>query len=112
MDTALSATLLTIASLYLVGWWRTFEKAGRPGWTSAIPIYNFQVALEIAGHPAWWVILLFLPPINIFVALVWWMDFAGMFGRRTPFALGLAFPPTHLFFMLYLGLSDIEYEGQ
>ena len=65
--------------------------------------------LDIAGRPGWWVILLLT--LNPLVALTMWIDFADVFGRKTPFAIGLWFPLTNHFFMLYLGLSDIEFEG-
>ena len=111
METKLLIGWWVIAFTYLIGWWRTFEKTGRRGWACVIPLYNLHVALDIAGRPGWWLGLLFLPPINFFTALVLWIDFAAVFGRHTLFALGLWFPPTHLLFMLYLGVSDIEYEG-
>jgi hypothetical protein len=37
--------------------WKVFEKAGKPGWASIIPIYNVIVMLEIVGKPIWWLIM-------------------------------------------------------
>ncbi len=41
----------TILVLYVIGLWKTFEKAGKPGWTALIPIYNWIILLEIIGKP-------------------------------------------------------------
>ena len=111
METGLFIGWMVLAFVYLFGWWRAFEKAGRPGWTCIVPVYNILVVLSIAGRPAWWIALLLLPPVNIAVALVMWIDFAAVYGRGLWFALGLWFPPTNPLLMLYLGASDIEYEG-
>ena len=47
--------------LVLVGTWKTFEKAGQPGWGAIIPIYNVYLMCLIAGKPGWWTILFFIP---------------------------------------------------
>jgi hypothetical protein len=39
--------LLLIASM-----WKVFSKAGQPGWTAIIPIYNWIVWCKIVGRPA------------------------------------------------------------
>ena len=38
----------------IVAWWKTFTKAGRPGWAAIIPVYNYWVLFEISGKPGWW----------------------------------------------------------
>ncbi|MEJ5253840.1 MAG: hypothetical protein WHS89_00675 [Acidimicrobiales bacterium] len=32
---------LAVIVLWLAGMWKTFAKAGQPGWAAIIPIYNF-----------------------------------------------------------------------
>lgn len=111
MEMKLFLMWLAVALVMLIGWWRTFEKAAAPGWVCLVPIYNLQVLLAMAGYPGWYVVLLVLPPVNIFFALVMWIDFARYFGKGTLYAVGLWFPLTHPVFMLALGLGDAEYEG-
>jgi hypothetical protein len=53
--------LLSIVTM--VGMWKAFAKAGKPGWAAIVPIYNNIVQLEIAGRPAWWVLLTMFVPI-------------------------------------------------
>ena len=54
-----------IIGVVIAGVWKTFTKAGKPGWASLIPIYNVYVLLQIVGRPGWWLIPLMLPFINI-----------------------------------------------
>ncbi len=37
--------------IQIVGMWKTFTKAGRPGWAAIVPFYNYWVLAEIAGRP-------------------------------------------------------------
>ncbi|HMX58702.1 MAG TPA: signal peptidase I, partial [Leptospiraceae bacterium] len=46
---------LVIAVIYIVGLYKTFEKAGQPGWAAIIPLYNMIVLLKVAGKPMWWI---------------------------------------------------------
>ena len=38
-----------ISIITIVGEWKTFTKAGKPGWAAIIPIYNMWVLYEIGG---------------------------------------------------------------
>ena len=89
--------------------WRVFTKAGKPGWASLIPIYNMVVMLEIVGRPIWWILLMFIPFVNIIVGFILMMDMAKSFGKGAGFGLGLFF----LGFIFYplLGFGDAQYEG-
>lgn len=42
---------LAIAVFLLVSMWKLFTKAGKEGWKSLIPIYNFYTLIGIAGLP-------------------------------------------------------------
>ncbi|MCB0880111.1 MAG: signal peptidase I [Thermoleophilia bacterium] len=104
-------TLIYIALIVVViaGWWKTFEKAGQPGWGAIIPIYNAYLLLKIAGRPGWWLILLLIPFVNLIVAIIVSIDVATSFGKGTGFGLGLAL----LGFIFYpmLGFGDAQYSG-
>ncbi len=58
---------LAIVVLMVAGIWATFVKAGEPGWAAIVPIYNTVVMLKIVDKPLWWIILLFIPFVNIIV---------------------------------------------
>lgn len=95
--------------LIVVGMWKVFEKAGQPGWAALIPFYNAYVMLQIVGRPGWWLILYFVPLINIVVAIVVCIELAQSFGKGIGFALGLIF--LGFIFVLILGFGSAKYIG-
>lgn len=42
-----------------------FKKAGVPAWKAWVPIYNSWIMLELGDQPGWWVLLSFIPFVNI-----------------------------------------------
>lgn len=46
-------TLLFYLIPLLIIMWKLYVKAGKPGWTAIIPVYNDVVMAEIAGMPVW-----------------------------------------------------------
>jgi len=105
-----SFVVFIVAVLAIVAMWKIFTKAGKPGWASIIPIYNTIVLLEIAGRPVWWVLLLFIPLVNIVVLVLVMLDLAKSFGKGTGFAIGLILFST--IFFLILGFDSSTYKGQ
>lgn len=101
--------LLLVFAIALDGLWKTYVKAGEPGWAAIVPVYNAYVMLKIAGRPAWWLLLLLVPVVNLAVAVLVGLDVAKSFGKGAGFGLGLAFLG-FVFFPL-LGYGDAEYRG-
>lgn len=100
---------LLIALVVLAGIWKTFEKAGKPGWAAIIPIYNIIVMLEIAGKPLWWIILFLVPCVNIIVSLLVFIALAKSFGKSEVFGIGLWL--LGFIFFPILGFGDAKYIG-
>ena len=104
---------LVITVLGIIGLWRIFEKAGKPGWAAIIPVYSLIVFLQIVGKPIWWVIWLFIPCLNVIFILIGWVWLSNLlaksFGQGVGFTLGLMF----LSFVFYplLGFGDYAYVG-
>jgi len=82
---------LAIVIIVIAGTWKAFVKAGKPGWGCLIPIYNVILMLQIAGRPGWWVLLFFVPIVNVVIAIIMCLDVAKNFGKGIGFALGLIF---------------------
>ncbi len=80
---------LAFIALYVVAFWKLFEKAGEPGWGAIVPIYNLYLYCKIAGRSEWWLILFFIPPVNIVIGLIVAMDLAKAFGKSSGFGIGL-----------------------
>ena len=100
---------LAIVVLMIVGVWKTFVKAGRPGWASLIPFYNLYVACEIARLPIFWFILAIIPIVNIVGWIMICLKIAENFGKSGGYGVGLAL----LGFVFFpgLGFSDAHYHG-
>ena len=99
--------------IFIVSYWKMFEKAGKPGWASIVPIYNLIVLFQIAKAPVWLLILLLIPILNFFavipIGIYLSINLAKVFGKDMGFALLLIFVP----FVGYplLAFSDAEYIG-
>jgi hypothetical protein len=91
----------------IIGMWKMFEKAGRPGWQSIVPIYNWWVLAEMAGKPGWWSLLLFVPIANIVVQVIISIELSKAFGKDPVYAVLLIFLPYVAYLML--GFGDAKY---
>ena len=69
--------------LIFVGSQRLFKLAGVDSWKSLIPVYNIVKHLEIINRPKWWVILVFIPVINILMIPVIWVEFIKRFNHNS-----------------------------
>ena len=72
---------LAILILIIAGLWKLFEKAGKPGWASIIPIYNVIVMFEIVGKPFWQLVLFLIPFANLYVAITLSVSFCRSYGK-------------------------------
>jgi hypothetical protein len=105
-----SATIPTaILVAVIAGLWKAFEKAGQPGWAAIIPIYNVYIMIKISGNDWWWLILFFIPFINLLAAIKIGLDVAKGFGQGLGFGLGLVF--LGFIFWPLLGFGDYQYQG-
>lgn len=98
---------LLIVVLMIAGMWKVFQKAGKPGWAAIVPIYNIIVLLEIAGKPAWWVILFIIPFVNFIIAIMLGISVAAKFGKGAGYGVGLALLSPVFYPML--GFGDAQY---
>ncbi|MDQ7948852.1 MAG: DUF5684 domain-containing protein [Pedobacter sp.] len=101
--------LTAIWVISIIGMWKTFEKAGRPGWAALIPIYNVVVMIEIVGKPMIWLLWCLLPCVN-WIFMVWLTNlFSKSYGKEEGFTIGLIFLP--FIFWPILGFDSSKYLG-
>ena len=100
---------LALVLLVIVATWKVFIKAGQPGWASIIPFYNTYVMLKIAGRPGWWLLLFFIPVVNLVITIIVMIDFARSFEQGAGFGIGLTF--LSIIFMPILAFGDAKYVG-
>ena len=60
---------------------KAFEKMGHTFWEGFIPIYNLYILLEELERPLWWIILFFIPVVNIIFAFMTLNELARRFSR-------------------------------
>ena len=75
--------LLVIQIAHGLGTWKLYVKAHRKAWEAFVPIYNAVILMKIINRPWWWVILLFVPIINLIMFPVVWVETARSFGKNT-----------------------------
>ena len=98
---------IAVIVLMIVGMWKVFAKAGKPGWAAIVPFYNMYVLVEIVGKPVWWFIMFFIPFVNIVFMILTYIALAPRFGKSGGFAVGLIFLP-FVFFPI-LGFDSSTY---
>lgn len=74
---------LVIQIIHFLGTWRLYKKAGRQAWEAAVPVYNAVVLMKIINRPWWWVILLFIPIVNLIMIPVIWVETIRSYGRNS-----------------------------
>ncbi len=75
--------ILIVQVIHFLGTWKLYVKAGRKAWEAAIPVYNAIILMQIINRPKWWVILLFIPIINLLMFPVIWVETIRSFGRHS-----------------------------
>ena len=110
--------LLAVAIFMIVVKWKMYEKAGKPGWASIVPIYSTIVLFDIIGYKWYYIFLLFLgwvPVIGGLALMLFTISYsiklAKSFGQSTGFGIGLALV-NPIFVAIIAFDKDIKYVGQ
>ncbi|HIP48439.1 MAG TPA: signal peptidase I [Lutibacter sp.] len=100
---------IIIQVIHFLGTWKLYKKAGRQTWEAAVPVYNAYVLTKIINRPWWWVILLFIPIINLMMFPSFWVETVRSFGKeKTSHVLLAVF--TLGFYIFYLNyIEDVKY---
>lgn len=113
IDPQLLTTLLLIWAAIVVvavaAHWRIFQKAGRSGWTSLIPIYSLYVLAKIVGKRGWYLLWFLVPIANLVAAIKLTHYLSKSFGKDVGFTLGLLFLP--IVFYPILAFGGAKYLG-
>lgn len=93
--------------LVIIGGWKMLVKADKPGWGIIIPFYNTYLLCKVAGRPGWWLILFFIPIVNIIIWLIVALNISENFGHGAGYGILLwLFAPI---MFLVLGFGSDEY---
>lgn len=73
-----------ICQVYIfVKLWKLYKKAGFSPLLALVPFYNSIILLQIIKRPKWWVILLYIPIINLLMLPLIWVETARSFGKTS-----------------------------
>ena len=77
--------LLFLSSNLLIfgGSYKLFNLAGVKSWKALIPFYNIIKHLDIINRPRWWIILVFIPVINLLMIPVIWVEYIKTFNHNS-----------------------------
>ena len=110
-----SAVLGTMVGVYsvvwlamIVGMWKVFTKAGKPGWAAIIPFYNTYTLFDMVYGDGWKFLFLLVPFYSIYISIKLYIDLASAFGKSGGFAVGLIF--LNPIFMCILGFGPAVFE--
>ncbi|WP_370425152.1 signal peptidase I [Tenacibaculum dicentrarchi] len=100
---------LILQAIHFLGTWKLYVKAGRKAWEAALPIYNAIVLMQIINRPKWWVILLFIPVINLLMFPILWIETCRSFGfnKKTDTLLAVFTLGFYIYYINYL--TDTSY---
>lgn len=90
--------LVFYAALYIliaVSLKRIAERTGitENSWWAWVPILNFLLMLQIAGKPAWWIVLMLIPFVNFVVSIIVLMEVAKARGKEAWWGIVTAIIP-------------------
>lgn len=74
---------LVVQVIHFLGTWKLYKAAGRKAWEALIPVYNAVVLMSIIKRPKWWILLLFVPIVNLIMFPVIWIETCRSFGFKT-----------------------------
>jgi len=90
--------------------WKLYKKAGFSPLMALIPFYNSVILLRIIKRPQWWVVLLYIPIVNLLMLPVVWVETARSFGKNSLKDTFLAWASLG-FYGFYLNyVADLSYQ--
>lgn len=98
--------LLIAFIILIVSLWKIFVKAGKKGWISIVPFYNFWVLFEISELDGWLSIIPFVNSICMYIA---YYRLSSKFGKSKLFGVATLFFP--FVCLPILAFSSAQYEN-
>jgi len=74
-------------------------------WMAWVPLLNVYLMVKIAGKPGWWLVLFFIPFLNIVFAIIVWYYIAERLGKPGWVGVLMIVPLVNLVIPGYLAFS-------
>ena len=75
-------------------------------WLAWIPIVNLILMLNIARKPIWWILLCFIPLVNIVILIIVWMAIAEARNKPNWWGIMIIVPIVNIIVPGYLAWAD------
>lgn len=103
--------LILMWLLVRVGLAYFFKASGQQAWKAFIPVYSSWIWIKIINKPWWWIILTFIPVVNLVLSIGMIVELLNTFNRRNPVehVLASVFP---FIYLPYVGwIKKPEFNG-
>ncbi len=97
---------IVVCVALIIGLWKVFVKAGKPGWYAIIPVYSMWALLELGDQKGFWCLV---PVANIIFYVKACLSINKKFAKPTWFAFLMIFVLEDAF--IILGFSKNIYVG-
>jgi len=74
----------------------------KDGWFAWIPVLNLYLMCRIANKPIWWILLCFIPVINVVVFVILWCEISK--ARQKPAWFGIVIMLVPIIGFIFIGL--------
>lgn len=106
----LKVVVYAFVAAMVVGMWKVFVKAGKPGWTVLIPLYRVYCLTEMTLGKGIYCLLFLIPCVGQFIMPpIICMKLAKFFGKGWLFGIGIWLLP--FIFLPILGFGNAEFTG-
>jgi len=102
--------ILIVAAIYVymaICLMKIAKKTDTPNrWFAWIPILNLVLMIQVAKKPMWWIIMLFIPLVNIVFSVLLWMGVAEAVKKPNWIGILMIVPVANLIVPGYLAFSS------
>ena len=108
MESILGLLLFVLSYAYFAFSLQTIaNKTGTEGgWMGWVPILNLYLLCRVAKRPGWWLLLFFIPFVNIVIAIIVWMGVAEARGKSNWIGVLMIVPVVNFIVPGYLAFSE------
>jgi hypothetical protein len=107
--------LLFVAAIYIymaICLMKIAKKTGTAnGWFAWIPILNLILMIQCSKKPMWWIIMFFIPFVNIVFSVLVWMGIAEAVKKPSWWGIMAIVPIMNIVMPGYLAFSKMEEAG-
>lgn len=103
--------IIIFSTLHGISTWKLYTLAGKKAWEAFVPVYNGFKLMELINRPKWWIILLFIPIINLLLLPVIWIETLRTFGKKSTGDMWLGVLSFGLYIAYVNYTQEVSYEA-